>query len=297
MSSDVSIWLQNQFYNRVVGSVLPLSWFAPKAPRPDELSAPEGRLSLQVVSHCWQYAHLSLFQLSSLVNHPPRHCDLTYTLFYAQEDTAMCKLVEHFSGLQIDTITWNFQVMPKNELFRRAIGRHRASLSSQAHWIWFADCDLIFHEGCLDSVAKAVTGQQTGLVFPDHEGITDLLPPDHPMLNQSIDEQGTVDIDTSLFRRNAITRAKGAFQIVHGDVARAVGYCGSIALYQQPSTRWRKTYEDTVFRRVIEYDGVPIEVSSLYRIRHAEKGRYMKNSSVSRIRGGLRQVTDKTHSE
>lgn len=292
MSSDAGIWLQNQFYNRVVGSLLPLSWFAPPAPRPEELAMPEGRLQLQVVSHSWQYAHLSLFQLSSLVNYPPQDCDLTYTLFHAEEDTDMRRLIEHFAAISVPNVSWDWQVLPKAELFRRAIGRNRAALSSCAHWIWFADCDLIFHQGCLDSVARAVATQRTGLVFPDHEGITELLPAEHPMLNQSVSESGTVDIDPALFRRNAITKPKGAFQIVHGDVARAVGYCGSIDLYQQPTDVWRKTFEDTVFRRVIDYAGVPVDVQNLYRIRHAEKGRYAKGSRWSKVRGRIRQAAD-----
>lgn len=296
MSSDVSIWLQNQFYNRVVGSILPLSWFAPKAPRPQELKKPRGKFQLQIVSHCWQYAHLSLFQLSSLVNYPPRDCELIYTLFYATEDKDMCELIEHFSAIDIPNVTWDWQVLPKAKLFRRAIGRHQASLSSQADWLWFADCDLIFHEGCLDSVVAAAVNKQTGLIFPNLERITELLPGDHPMLNQSIGSGGTIDIDASLFEPNVITKAKGAFQIVHGDVARAVGYCGSIKLYQTPTHTWRKTYEDTVFRRLIDYEGESVEVQHLYRIRHSEKGRYAKGSTLGKIRGGIRRATDQTSS-
>ncbi|NND90875.1 MAG: glycosyltransferase family 2 protein [Granulosicoccus sp.] len=296
MSSDALIWLQNQFYNRVVGTALPLSWFAPPAPRPDALTMPEGRLQLQIVSHSWQYAHLSLFQLSSLVNYPPQHCDVTYTLFHAAEDTPMRQLIERFSAMDVPNVTWDWQVLPKPELFRRAIGRNRAALASRAHWIWFADCDLIFHEGCLDSLARAAAPQRTGLLFPDHEGITDLLPASHPMLNQDDGLTTTVDIDPGLFRYNRISKAKGAFQIVHGDVARAVGYCASIGLYQQPTDTWRKTFEDTVFRRVIEYEGEAVTVDNLYRIRHAEKGRYTRGSLWGTIRGRIRQLTDRTHS-
>lgn len=295
MSSDALVWLQNQFYNRVMGSVLPLAWFAPRAPRPDELTMADGRLQLQIVSHSWQYAHLSQFQLSSLVNHPPRECNVTYTLFHAAEDTGMRRLIDHFDRIDVPNVTWDWQVLPKATLFRRAIGRNRASLASTAHWIWFADCDLIFHAGCLDSVAKAVAGQRTGLCFPDHEGITELLPAEHPMLNQSLGSDSTVEIDPELFHRNVISKPKGAFQIVHGDVARAVGYCGSLALYQKPTDVWRKTFEDTVFRRVIEYEGVPIDVQNLYRIRHEEKGRYAHGSRWSRLRGAVRKATDKTH--
>lgn len=297
MSSDTSIWIRNQFYNRVVGSVLPLSWFAPRSPRPAELSQAYAPIKLQIVSHCWNYSHLSLFQLSSLVNYPPQSCDLTYTLFYAEEDIGMRELIKRFSEMQVPNITWDWQVLPKAELFRRAIGRHRASMATQADWIWFTDCDLIFHEGCLDSVVTAVSGKQTGMVFPAYEGITDLLPPEHPMLNQSICDSGTIDIDTTLFQRNTISKAKGAFQIVHGDVARAAGYCGSIALYQKPSDQWRKTYEDTVFRRLIDYDGEPVAIKNLYRIRHQEKGRYAKDSSLSVFRKRLRRATDSVSNE
>lgn len=293
MSSGALIWLQNQFYNRVMGSILPLSWFAPQAPREHELSMPEGRLHLQIVSHSWQYAHLSQFQLSSLVNHAPRLCDVTYTLFHAAEDTGMRRLIDHFDRIDVPNVSWDWQVLPKAELFRRAIGRHRASLASRADWIWFSDCDLIFHAGCLDSLAEALAGQRTGLCFPDHEGITDLLPADHPMLNQTLGSQSTVDIDPSLFHENRIGKPKGAFQIVHGDVARAVGYCGSIDLYQRPTDVWRKTFEDTVFRRVIEYEGVPLPVKNLYRIRHAEKGRYAAGSTWGQLRGGIRRATDR----
>lgn len=293
--NDVGIWMRNQFYNHLVGSLLPVSWFAPKAPRPHELESFSGKLELQIVSHCWNYAHLSVFQLSSIVNYPPTLCNLTYTLFYAKEDEEMVKLIEKFSSLSIPGVSWDWQELPRAELFRRAIGRNKAAKNSQAHWVWFSDCDLIFHENCLDSLAVALAEKQTGLVYPDHEGITDLLPADHPMLNQKLDQGGTVDVDTALFYTNRIEKAKGAFQIVHGDVARAAGYCGTIGIYQRPSSVWRKTYEDTVFRKLIEYSGEPVSVDNLFRIRHAVKGRYAKDSAVSRIRGNLRKATDRVN--
>ncbi|MFK8083158.1 MAG: glycosyltransferase family 2 protein [Granulosicoccus sp.] len=292
MSSDIGIWWRNQFYNRIVGSILPLAWFAPKVPATSELQVPEGRLSLQIVSHSWQYAHLSQFQLSSLVNYPPHDIDVTYTLFHAEEDASMVELLAHFKQLDVPNVTWDFRTLPRQELFRRAIGRHRASLSSKAHWLWFADCDLIFHKTCLDSLAAALAGKQLPLVFPDHEGITELLPAEHPMLNQSVTDSNTVDIDPALFHRNEISKAKGAFQIVHGDVARSVGYCGTLKLYQQPSDVWRKTFEDTVFRRLIETEGQAVPVENLYRIRHAEKGRYAKGGAFTGIRGRIRKLFD-----
>ena len=127
-------------------------------------------------------------------------------------------------------------------------------------------------------------------MFPDAEQITDLLPPDHPWITHSLNQARPVTVDASQFYPNPIVKAKGAFQIVHGDVARSMGYCGKLALYQQPDTRWRKTYEDTVFRNLLGHEGVPVAVDNLMRIRHSAKGRYTTGSKVSSIRKGLRKA-------
>ena len=283
-------WLGNLFYGRVVGGVLPVRWFAPEAPRPDALHVPSGRLHLQIVSHCWNYAHLLRFQTSSLVLHPPSDVDVTYSLYYAEEDHGVAALVAELDSLDVPNVTWQWNRLPKHELFRRAIGRNRAALASEADWLWFADCDLIFHAGCLDSLAASLAGRATGLVYPARERITPLLPGDHPMLNQTPGPRGTIDIDPSLFADSPIEKAKGAFQVCHGDVARAAGYCGTIDVFQRPTTAWRKTYEDTVFRRLIGYPGEPVDVRGLHRIRHVEKGRYAKGTLWSRLRGGIRRA-------
>jgi len=156
--------------------------------------------------------------------------------------------------------------------------------------LWFTDCDLIFHKGCLDTLAGSLKTKQTGLLFPAEEFITDLLPSDHPVIEKSLEQPQPIDIDTSMFYENKITKAKGAFQIVHGDVARAAGYCNNMKLYQQPDNRWRKTYE----RNLIGYEGEPIDIPQLYRIRHVAKGRYAKDSAISDIRSKIRQTQEGT---
>jgi len=290
MISDKFIWLRHQLNNHFVGKLFPVSWFGPKAPAKDELSIPTGKIKLEIVSHCWQYSHMLNFQLSSLVNYTPHDIDVRYTLFHSTEDQKLLELIGRFDAMAIDNISWNWQAIPKTHLFRRAIGRNSAALSSNADWLWFSDCDLIFHKDCLDSLAQALRGKQERLVFPQQEFITDLLPAEHAMLNQN--PMQNVDIDVSLFTPNAITKAKGAFQIVHGDVARQCGYCKEMSLYQQPSTVWRKTFEDSMFRRLIESEGVPIQVNGLHRIRHQEKGRYASGSKLSRLRKNIRVATD-----
>lgn len=292
MLTDPAIWVANQFYTKFVGKVLPAKWFGVTPPSQTELSLAQGKIKLDIVSHCWQYSHLLVYQLSSLVNYPPTALEVRYRLFYADEDTGTKALIETFEQLEIPGVTWEWNPISKEELFRRAIGRNRAAKSSHADWLWFSDCDLIFHKDCLDSLARSLHGLQAGLVFPESEQITELFAADHPLITQSLSQPLPIDIDPSIFFHNKITKAKGAFQIVHGDVARAVGYCNGLSLYQQPDKRWRKTYEDTVFRNLLGYEGQGIDVKGLHRIRHSAKGRYTKDSNLSKARSRLRHLTD-----
>lgn len=294
MNSDLSVWLYKQIYCRMIGSVLPVTWFGPRPPDVAQLSQPKGRLRLEIVSHCWQYAHLSVYQLSSLVNHPPEDIDVDYTLYYAKEDSATQKLVDTFDKIDVPNVNWQWHPMTREQLFRRAIGRNQAALSTRADWIWFADCDLIFHRGCLDSVASALSGKATRLAYPQSEEITELLPAEHPMVNLSTEQPTVVDIDLALFHQSPIEKAKGAFQIVHADVARSCGYCKDLKHYQQPTHRWRKTFEDTAFRRLIDDEGLAVPITGLHRIRHQVKGRYAKDSALTQVRQSIRQIGDHT---
>jgi len=290
MVTDKLIWLRHQLNKHLIGTLLPIGWFGPTPPDKNALSTSTAPLNLQIVSHCWQYAHMLNFQLSALVNYPPTELLVTYTLYHSGEDTELKKLISRYDAIQVPNVTWNWMEVPKEQLFRRAIGRNQAALNTEADWIWFSDCDLIFHESCLDSLARELDDRQQRMVFPRQEFITDLLDASHPMLNQN--NESLVDIDTTLFETNDIHKAKGAFQIVHGDVARACGYCRSVKLYQQPMNHWSKTYEDSMFRCLIDSEGEPVDVKGLYRIRHVEKGRYSQGSQLSRVRKSIRVATD-----
>lgn len=285
-------WAINYFYGRMVGSVIPVSWVAPPPLRADELSKPDGRMSFEIVSHCWQYSHMLIYQLSSLVNHAPSNMDVTYTLFYSPEDTGTQALIDHFDKLEVSNLSWNWKPLKKERLFRRAIGRHVAATETSADWVWFTDCDTIFHDNCLTSVEAACRPQQQPLVFPARERITMMLPLSHDLFSKDDTDIELLDINTGLFEHNEITKAKGAFQIVHGDVCRQLGYCGTLKPYQKPTERWRKTYEDTVFRKLIGSQGVAVDIDGLYRIRHIEKGRYAEGSAISAVRKQIRQTTD-----
>ena len=282
--------LQLAFYRLAAKGLVPAQWFEPDLPPPQQRSARTGRLSLEIVSHCWQYAHLLAYQLSSLTLFPPRNIDVTMTVFHAREDQETVRLLDFFSSQQTPGVTWHWRALPRQELFRRGIGRNRAALETQADWVWFTDCDLMFREHCLDTLAELLQGRRDALVFPEEERCTDLLEENNPMLQAGETDMRVLDIDTSEFVTYPRTRATGPLQIAHGDVCRATGYCRHIGLFQTPAEHFAKCHEDRAFRWLLRSQGTPLPIPGVYRIRHVSKGRYTGSTSKTRLRTWLRMM-------
>jgi len=282
--------LYGRFLRIAAGGWVPASWFQSALPAASALAAREGRLHVEIVSHCWNYAHMQLYQLSSLVLYPPQSVDVTMTIFYNAEDTATVDLLQFFGGLTVPGVRWNWQQLPKQALFRRAIGRNLAAKNTSADWIWFTDCDLLFRDGCLDGLCMALQGRRDRLVFPAAEYCTGLLTADAAMLNPQMTPVQVQDVDPTLFRRFARDRATGPLQITHGDIARAAGYCEALAYYQRPSDTWCKAHEDRAFRWLLGSQGTPVEVPGVFRIRHVAKGRYTGGRLNTGMRSLLRRL-------
>lgn len=285
--------LKGYYYRLAASGLVPRTWHERRLPPEDLRQARTGRLNLEVVSHCWRYARFLQYQLSSLALFPPGDLDLTMTVYYAEEDAETRQLLERFSAVQVPNVHWNWQALSKESLFRRAIGRNHAALASQADWLWFTDCDLMFRAGCLDGLATVLQGRRDALVFPAVEYCTPLLSDDDPSLNPDPARQLVADIDMHLFSARKRSRATGPLQIVHGDVARACGYCDAITYYQKPATQWQKAHEDRALRWLLGSQGLPLDIPGVYRLRHASKGRYTGNPWMNRLRGALRAVVSR----
>ncbi|WP_421718266.1 glycosyltransferase family 2 protein [Algiphilus sp.] len=270
------------------GGLLPARWFAP--PPPSNRAARRGTLSLEVVSHCWQYSRFLAYQLSALAQFPPQKLRVKMTVFYAQEDTQTQALLDFFAQKAVPNVEWNWQALPKAALFRRGIGRNLATRATKADWIWFTDCDVMFRAGCLDTLAEQLQGRTEALLFPREERATPLLSEDDPVLMRSAAGPALVDVDDQNFTTRRIDRATGPMQITHGDVARACGYCPTLRLYQQPADHFCKAYEDRAFRWLLGTQGVGIDVPNVYRLRHATKGRYRAGSTSGQLRGAIRRA-------
>ena len=246
--------------------------------------------TVELVSHCWQYSAFLAYQLSSIVNYPPTRLRLVVTVFYSRDDEKTLQLLEFIANHQITNVEWNWRELPTKQLFRRGIGRNLAALESKADWVWMTDCDIIFHQGCWDSLANALRDRRQTLLFPRQERTTPMLVNTDPLLVDSEQPQ-LRDIDTQRFQTQTRDRAKGEYQIIHGDVARAIGYCGGVSIYQTPADYWCKCYEDRAFRWLVGTQGVPIEVDGVYQIRHQTKGRY-KKGKTGLIRSWIRRAQE-----
>lgn len=251
-----------------------------------------GRLSIEIVSHCWGYSHLQEYQLSSLVLKPPRHVDIIMTVYFSREDTKTLQMLEFFSTLSLPGISWQFRALPKEYLFRRSIGRNHAALNTKADWIWFTDCDVVFSEGALDDLAKALQSARCALVFPRYQGVTGLLEDDQIRTGEESAPRVRPLPSDMIFEEELVSKATGPLQITHGDAARDLGYCRDIAVYQVPEPVWQKCQEDRAFRWMLETSGEPIDVRGISRIRHIAKGRYTGSTASSRTRTALRIMQD-----
>lgn len=280
----------------LASGILPASLFMEAPPPKSTLKKAADDVSLEIVSHCWNYSHFLIYQLSALVKYPPSELKVTYTLFYSKDDIATVQLVDEFSQYDVKNIFWNFQALPTPELLRRAIGRNRAALNTRADWVWFTDCDIIFHEGCLDKLAPVLRDRQEYLLYPHTLLATSLLADDDSIIARgrgASKKSHLLDIKRSDLQPRHFTRATGPIQIMHGDIARKCGYCKQLKVYQKPTERWVKTYEDRALRWILGTQGIAIDLPNLIVIRHAEKGRYIKDSRISKVRKKIRSIKNR----
>jgi len=97
------------FFRFAAGGKVPAQWFEPNLPLQQDRAAKTGQLQLEVVSHCWNYSHFLVYQLSSLVLFPPHKLDVTMTVFYSPEDKKTAELLAFFKEQKVPGVTWNWQ--------------------------------------------------------------------------------------------------------------------------------------------------------------------------------------------
>lgn len=232
-------------------------------------------MKLEIVSHCWRYARLLDYQLSSLVLYPPKETEVLMTVFFSDSDRETGAVVEHFGGLlgslcggRVRLRGW---VLPEEQLVRRGVGRNMAALATEANWVWFADCDFFFGAGALDALRRRTAETNANLVFPrEVQGSRTHATGDKSIAAASGPPR-VLDIGREDFAPMRFSRATGGVQIARGDVVRRQGYCKDSARRAR-SLRWHVPREDVKFRRSLGTKGTPIDLPNVYRIRHSQRG-------------------------
>ena len=230
-------------------------------------------MNLEIATHCWHYSRPLIFQFSSLFLYPPHRLSVTMTLFFTETDSRTVEVLRFFATqaapANVNLRPW---VLPADLVTRRMIGRNLAALATKGDWIWFADCDYVFREGCLDSLASLVLANETPLFFPRHVQISNSHSAGDRELQRVCSEVSLADITPQDYVQQTYNRAIGGIQIARAEVAREKGYCRDSRYHQCPSSEWVPTRDDVWFRRSLGTQGTPIEIPNLYRIRHSVRG-------------------------
>lgn len=236
---------------------------------------------IHLITHCYaaelpQFATFLRYQLSSLVLNPPA-VPFLIEVRYSPDDRRTADVVNEFSillGAQIGLSP----MQPPERLFRRAIGRNEAALSSHADLLWFTDCDYCFGPGCLDGLWESWNKleQFASMLYPkqimtmkSHSDGDDLVAAD--MDADRFEE--VVELGADLFKAQRVHKAFGGLQIVPGSLARRYGYLDGSRRYQRPLAKpFSNFHDDVAFRKsCLKYGPVlPIEVPNLYRLRHTK---------------------------
>jgi len=232
---------------------------------------------IDIISHAYaaklqHYAAALTYQLSSLVLHPPKSCEVMATVCMNREDHRTRRVIDWFVGEQFPI---GLRVIPLDvsRLGRRAIGRNTAALHTTADIVWFADVDQVYRDGVLDRLAALEWPEDAVMIFPrkikihcDHrtgDAATKLVG----------DEPRLIDINPDEFIDKGYNRAIGGVQCVRGDFAREHGYLNDHPKWQKPRDDGRPFGD---FKDDLQYRGfcgrrgtiVGVDLPGMFRLRH-----------------------------
>lgn len=232
-------------------------------------------LKLELVTHCYRYASLLRYQLSSLVLHPPSNLEVLVTVFYAAEDAETCRVLEWFGATAVPNVTWSWRSLPVNSLCRRGLGRNIAALGTLADWVWFTDADHWFEDECWRAIA-GMDAADSPIVYPRVVHVHKTHELGDACIARSRVAGGLVIADPSEFAPERLRRAIGGVQIAKGDWCRERGYLRNSKKVQCPveSGIWLRTHEDVWFRKDWGTAGRAVDIPGVYRIRHSQAGRF-----------------------
>ena len=229
---------------------------------------------IHIITHVYaeqnkQFAGALAYQLSSLLLYPPEN-GVCIHVACVDSDADTLRVIKHFEN----DVNVKPHFMSYNQLGRRSIGRNNIakSLSQYTDFVWFADADYFFGEGCLDAVAKHHWPSDCVAIFPRQVLISKTHDDGAAMLDKVYIDTKTVEVNPDDYVPKRYFRAIGGAQIVRGSIA-GYGYLDGEKKWQRPTDKpFADTREDVYYRRELEKRGriVGVDIPNCYRIRHLE---------------------------
>lgn len=249
-------------------------------------------MRLEIVSHCFcppgvtQYAKMLEWQIASLQKYVEGFEQVDLYVCCTTGDLATCRVLERAWALrEVAGLRVFAEFMPPEDLFRRAIGRNRRALRTDADIVWFTDVDYFVGPGFLQAVADCdFLTPSSGLTYPSRININK----EHEIGDKMLLTQIPGMICDSMFAGKGLRKAIGGVQFVGGDVAREHGYLKDRKRWQKPvdaAKGFRQCRCDVPYRMGMSkmFGGIPrFEAEGLYRIRHSTAGR---EYDVNGVRG------------
>lgn len=242
---------------------------------------------IEIVTHVWaatleQYAQLWRLQAASILRDLPT-ARVQLRLFWAHEDRHTARVIEWAHELfarQPRRAQFSETALEPKDLFRRAIGRNAAGLTTEARYVWYADADYCFAPEALDALA-ATDHADAALLWPREILISESHAEGDRLLAQEARDDLLPNFRHGKYARRRQRIAIGGCQIAGGDFARAHGYLDGTRWLRsvKPEAGFRSCRCDRAYRSWIREDprgDAPrgqIELPGVHRIRHTPNGR------------------------
>ncbi len=238
-------------------------------------------MSIHIVTHAYagdlpQYAVFLRAQLSSLILYKPK-TPVSITVCVTADDEKVVKVLADLSihfGNSLD-ICW----LPKEQLFRRSIGRNIVALQTHQHLLWATDVDHVFGDGCLDELQDTWNwfppDKKPVMVWPNQIQIQMVHELGDRYVEKHLESTGLIDINPKEFELKTYNRSIGGIQIINGQFCRKHGYLNGSKRWQRPVSPVRpfpSFADDVRFRAFCASQGEveAISVKNLYRLRHSK---------------------------
>jgi len=230
-------------------------------------------MSLRIVTHCYAerlpfFADLLKFHLTS-ISHSLYEFPLRVEILCTSTDTKTLNVLNSFSDSMRKKLS--ARILDPTHLWRRAIGRNIAALSSTEDFVWFCDVDYVFSPLAIATICRALREKpEAAMLYPSVVSVSK----DHKTGDATIaqaEQDKTPEIDTQDFVPSYYSRAIGGAQIVPGKLARTIGYLDKTKWMTPSHTPFPDTRDDIAARRQYAKHGplCSFMVGGIYRIRHS----------------------------